>query len=85
MKKDDDLDWPTFSDGEDIAKVNYSPDAEQELIFKGFVPKTDRKKKKKKKSPVLRLVSGMELHYIRPELLYLVVLGGAYPLFQKSK
>lgn len=61
MKKDDDLDWPTFSDGEGTTRVNYSPDAEQELIFKGFVPKTDRKKKKKKKSPVLRLVSESDL------------------------
>ena len=60
MKKDDDLDWPTFSDGEDITKASYSPDAEQELIFEGFVPKTEarKKKKKKKKGPTLRLVSG---------------------------
>ena len=65
MRKDDDLDWPTFSDGEDVTKVNYSPDAEQELIFKGFVPKTEKRKKKKKKGgPVLRLVSGRRQCYL---------------------
>ena len=57
---DNDLDWPTF-DGDDDTRVSYSPDAEKELMFESFVPKTEdpKKKKKKKKKPALRLVSGM--------------------------
>lgn len=58
---DNDLDWPTF-DGDDT-RVSYSPDAEKELMFDSFIPKTEdpKSKKMKKKKPALRLVSESDL------------------------
>lgn len=60
-KKDTDIEWPTFDNGD--IQVSYSP-GENEKIFADFKPATEfhnirnKKRKPKKKPRELRLISG---------------------------